>query len=287
MAQGVDGAFLSQCYDKPVMVRAGDVVHGDAPWVKVSGMWKDISLWGDENFVAVDVNGHVYKRVAGQMTQVEGVLETVISDGAGSMWWGINGCGQLYKCDGHNSVSVDGVGIWTNVANDTIRARSIVLDRGASKLYVLTRVGHVWVHDIETGHWTHVTPMGPLAKAHKLVMHFDNTVVHIDTSREMWYAKQCWTEEGVDVTHWEWKRLNDLTDIESGCAGACNGEERECLMYGIDSHHVVREFTGSWRANKPVSTAVRFAGRARVIAHHKSTLAYITDGGEMYWRPRV
>jgi len=291
-----EGSVLSERYDKPVIVNAcvpsvhicaSDVAGGDVPWIRVPGVWKDVSLWGDENFVAVNNDGHVFKRVAGVLTQIDGVLEHVISDSLGSVWFGINECGQLFKCDGIDSVSVDGAGIWKNVANGVIFAKSIVLDRGARELYVLTREGHVWVNEIETGHWTRATPMGPLEKPHKLVVHCDNTIVHIDSSRAMWSMRPVYRVDGCDRSHWEWRRLN-VTSIESGCTGAwtstSTGEDGGCRMWGIDSRHTIRQFFNSWKMNKPSSVPLEGV-RARLVAHHENTLAYITDAGAMYWRP--
>ena len=305
MAQGVDSAFLSQCYEKPVMVRVKkepketqeepvlvcmhhdcDFGNGCKPrahgsWIRVAGCWKDVALWGEENFVAINMDGHVYKRVAGVLTQIDGVLESVVSDSLGSMWWGVNACGQLYKREGADAVVVEGVGSWTNVANNSIRAKSIVLNSSATKLFVLTRDGHVWVHTIESGHWKCVTPMGPLHDPHALLLTNIGAPLYIDTSRVVWSAVNTMS------AHWDWERSDCVSDIESGCAGSSVNIKSMPVMYGITAQHTVVCFYDPRNTSAPHTKRMPETGRARMVTWLDGSLACINDAGEMFWRPRI
>ena len=280
MAQGVDGAFLSQCYDKPVMVHAKESkdTREDmcAPWIKVAGLWTDVALFGEENFVALNADGHVYKRVAGVLTQVEGVLKTIVSDNVGSTWWGINACGQLYRCAGK---AMNAGESWTNVANDTIRAQSISLNPKGTCLYVLTRDGHVWVHKTMIGHWKCVTTMGPITEAHKLLIDSTGRLLYIDTSRAVWRAT------GTDTMHWGWERLEHMSNIESACIGPVDVVNGTPRIYGITAQHTIMCFYSLRGTTTTLSKPMTDTGRARLVTYHSGSLACINDSGELFWRP--
>ena len=258
----------------------------DAEWIRMPGNWLDVAPFGHNNFVAVDMEGHVFVRVAGELRRVEGALCAIVSTGDGKRWWGYGADSMLFTCDGD--------GKWKS-CNITMHVRSLALHETecGTSLFVLTTEGHLWKHTPATGHWVHMTPEGTLVNTTRLVFCVD----YIDTlklgyvtgDRRVWCCDPTWYE-GITL---RWS--SPPMEAEDACVVTeykqhVTWAEREPVnkvprkTYIVTASHRVRCAEPCAPAQL-CSTYVAGAPRARLVRAYADIVFCIDDVGTMFWHP--
>jgi len=260
------------------MLRDAEAGTDTRTWIELSGRWIDIAPFGNNNFVALSVDGHVYTRIAGELKQLEGVLRGITSTPDGKCWWGFNQCGQLYTCQGD--------GIWENVCNDKLRVKSILYMHEATasgfegqNLFVLTEHKHVWRFSLDSGHWTQITTLAPLIFAACL---FPMADTQKDQTSRLCFAnsdRRAWAVVHTDCV----SSSSAGSDIETGCIvnDPSTPGHRSSLV--VDSQHriVCIHPTGTPQgASYPPE-----APRAKLLRAHLDAVYAITDAGALFWSP--